>query len=80
LTEFLRGPFLFGVPNRDFLICWSKNNDTAFQDRMGDQIAQDYDERSYPLSRFVFEVSGSGEILQLKTGTPDERPALARNN
>jgi hypothetical protein len=58
-------PFRFGVPNRDFLICWEKNDDIDHQTKFTGQISQDFDERPYPLSRNVFEVSAEGTITQI---------------
>lgn len=56
IAEHIGSPFYFGVPNRDFLICWSKNEDTEFQNTMRLQISNDFDERPWPLSRNVFIV------------------------
>lgn len=63
LTEKLGKSFFFGIPNRDFLICWSKNADSEFQKTVINQISTDFDERPYPLSRNTFELSENGEIL-----------------
>lgn len=73
-------PFYFGVPNRDFLICWSKGADAEFQHRMQSQISQDFDERPYPLSRSVFEALENGEIRQVENLAFDPRAAAAENN
>lgn len=64
-AEILGSPFNFGVPNRDFLICWSRAGDDEFQNSMRTQIAHDCEERPYPLSPFAFEASEDGSIEQL---------------
>lgn len=78
--ETIGNPFYFGVPNRDFLICWAKNGDAEFQHRMRSQISQDFDERPYPLSRSVFETSEDGEFKQVENFAADPRVASAENN
>lgn len=62
LAESIGMPFYFGIPNRDFLICWSKKGDKEFQSQMRSQISADFDQRPYPLSRSAFEVVEKGEI------------------
>jgi hypothetical protein len=79
-SENISTPFYFGVPNRDFLICWAKSGDTAFQQQMRSQISQDFDERPYPLSRSVFEALENGEIRQVEHSASDPRAASAENN
>jgi uncharacterized protein YtpQ (UPF0354 family) len=78
--EMLGFPFYFGVPNRDFLICWTRNEDQEFQDQMSSQVSRDFDEQPYPLSRFVFEASDDGEFSQVEQHPGDERAAVAENN
>lgn len=63
-AENLGKPFYFGVPNRDFLICWSKQGDRNFQNFVKKQIAEDFAERPYPLSGYGFEFEESGNIRQ----------------
>jgi uncharacterized protein YtpQ (UPF0354 family) len=63
-AENLGDSFYFGVPNRDFLICWSKQSDEDFQDDIRQQIAADFEERPYPLSRFAFEMDEFRQIKQ----------------
>jgi hypothetical protein len=58
--------FYFGIPNRDFLICWSKEGDEDFQKSLKMQIAVDFAERPYPLSKSVFEFDKYDDIKQLK--------------
>lgn len=73
-------PFYFGIPNRDFLICWTKNENDDFQGKMRSQISQDFDERPYPLSRNVFEALENGELRQVVDISFDSRVASAENN
>ncbi len=79
VAEHLGSPFFAGVPNRDFLICWSKNDDAEFQGRMRTQISSDFDERPYPLSRSVFKVSAGG-LIQMETFEGDDPRALTAEN
>jgi len=80
VAEHLGSPFFVGVPNRDFLICWSKKGDTEFQQRMRSQISNDFDERPYPLSRNAFEVRSDGSIAIDLPPEPDPRSKFAENN
>ena len=66
IAENIGLPFFAGIPNRDFLICWSKNEDRDFQDRMISQISEDFDEQPYPLSRSAFEIKEAGKIVQVQ--------------
>ena len=79
-SEIIGVPFYFGVPNRDFLICWAKNGNKDFQGRMRVQVSQDFDERPYPLSRFVFEALENGELKQVVDVAFDPRLVSAENN
>lgn len=65
-AEKLGSVFYFAVPNRDFLICWSKQGDEEFQTSMKRQITNDFDKRPYPLSKSVFEFDKNEGIGQLK--------------
>jgi uncharacterized protein YtpQ (UPF0354 family) len=46
--------FRFGIPNRDFLICWRIDCPETFHQQMQSQIKKDHSERPYPLSSSVF--------------------------
>ncbi len=80
IAEHIGDPFYAGIPNRDFLICWSKSADADFQGKMSLQVATDSDQRPYPLSRKVFEVSASGEITLAPIPEPDPKAAGANLN
>lgn len=64
--EFLGLPFYFGIPNRDFLICWEDSGDAEFHGNFANQIAQDSQERPYPLSGRPFRVNADGEIEEVE--------------
>jgi hypothetical protein len=80
IAEHIGDPFFAGIPNRDFLICWSKSADPDFQSKMSLQVATDSDQRPYPLSRKVFEVAASGEIALAPVREPDPKAAGANLN
>jgi hypothetical protein len=80
IGEHLGLPFYFGVPNRDFLICWSKNGDQSFNDQMRSQISSDCDEQPYPLSRLAFEVTVDNEIQLANRDSSDSRASTANKN
>ena len=80
ISDNIGSPFYVGVPNRDFLICWAKNNDLEFQNQMRSQISNDYDERPYPLSGKTFEVTSSGDISLLTDLEIDPRALTADHN
>jgi len=79
VAEHIGSPFLAGIPNRDFLICWSKNDDRDFQGQMITQVSNDFDERPYPLSRVVFEIIPGREIAEVARPT-DARASAADLN
>lgn len=79
-AQVIGSKFYIGVPNRDFLICWSKSGDREFQDRIRAQVAHDFDERPYPLSPLVFEVDEIGEFRIIASEQSDPRAAAADNN
>lgn len=80
LGETVGKSFYFGIPNRDFLVCWSKNGDAEFQGQMRTQISKDFDEQPYPLSRNAFEVTEEDEIILVQAGDEDPRATAAVNN
>jgi uncharacterized protein YtpQ (UPF0354 family) len=58
-------PFYFGIPNRDFLICFAANADDEMRQNISNQVNTDFDEKPYPLSRYTFIVDGKREIKQI---------------
>jgi hypothetical protein len=80
VAEHIGSPFFAGVPNRDFLICWSAKGDAEFQGKMRQQISSDFDEQPYPLCRHALDVSSDGEIEIAAASKPDARAANADLN
>lgn len=54
LAKELSYPFYAAVPNRDFLIAWSK--DYAFADQFAAKVSEDFRTRSHPISSRVYRV------------------------
>jgi hypothetical protein len=54
----LGSPFYMGVPNRGFLVCWSRDFGKA--DDFREQVANDFEGRPHPLSPVVFLVDEHG--------------------
>lgn len=82
IAEKLGKSFYFGISNRDFLICWSKNSDADFQTTVRNQIAVDFTERPYPLSKFTFEFQINGKIVQnsfQKSANEDKQNWISNN-
>ena len=71
LAEYLGTPFYFGIPNRDFLICWANSCEQDFVINIRAQLIQDHDEQPYPLSASVFEVSANGDISEFAKSNPN---------
>jgi uncharacterized protein YtpQ (UPF0354 family) len=55
--EHLGEPCYAAVPNRDFLIMWSRSNPEEFQTMVRGQVRQDFESRPYPLTSTVFVVT-----------------------
>lgn len=55
-------PFRFGIPNRDFLICWSTGSRLQSQAGFSAKIAEDFHGQPYPLSALTFEMNLEGNI------------------
>jgi hypothetical protein len=56
-VEHLGEPCYAAVPNRDFLIMWSRSNPEEFQTLVRDQIRQDCESQPYPLTSTVIVVT-----------------------
>lgn len=80
VAEHIGSPFFAGIPNRDFLICWSASGDAEFQMKMRQQISSDFDEQPYPLCREALNVPEDGEIEIAESAEPDVRAANADLN
>lgn len=57
ISERIGSPFYAGIPNRDFLIMWSAETEPDFQLRMQQQLLEDSQSRSHPLSPRVLKVT-----------------------
>lgn len=55
-------PFRFGIPNRDFLICWSMDTRASTQASFQNRLADDFSRQPYPLSPRVFEMNSEGNV------------------
>lgn len=56
-VEHLGEPCYAAVPNRDFLIMWSRSNPEEFQTLVRGQVRQDLESQPYPLTSTVFVVT-----------------------
>lgn len=66
LLKRLGNPFHFGIPNRDFLFCWSMKNDKDFYDYTVERIGLDYKERAYKISPRIFEMGRNRKVRLAK--------------
>jgi len=55
----LEEPYFAGIPNRDFLILWSRNCSKRFREYAIKKVETDFSIQSYPLSTMLFEVTAS---------------------
>jgi hypothetical protein len=58
-------PFYFGVPNREFLICWSGGDKEKALQFAREKLRHDFEQQPYPLSPHVFQVAADGAITLL---------------
>ncbi len=63
--EHLGFPFRFGVPNRDFLICWSADTRAGTQAAFRAKLAEDFQRQPYPLSGGAFAMDETGGVTPL---------------
>lgn len=59
LRSVLGSPFLAGVPNRDFLICFRAGVDDLLEN-IGNQVAEDFGRMPYPITDRLFLVTPDG--------------------
>jgi uncharacterized protein YtpQ (UPF0354 family) len=57
-------PFLFAIPNRDFLICWTPGR-SELDEFVRKQVREDYASMPYPLSSRIYRVTADNEIGQV---------------
>jgi hypothetical protein len=64
LREFVAGklgePFFAGIPNRDFLIMWSRDASQEFQTFCRQKIAEDFGQQDHPLSPRILVATVDG--------------------
>ncbi|HLG13421.1 MAG TPA: DUF1444 family protein [Blastocatellia bacterium] len=58
--EHLGEPCSAAIPNRDFIILWSRSNTKEFQGFVREKVAQDFASQPYPLTSAIFVVTGEG--------------------
>lgn len=63
--EHLDFPFRFGIPNRDFMICWSADTSAHTQAAFRAKLAEDFKRQPYPLSGEAFEMDETGGVTAL---------------
>lgn len=66
LGQKLECPFHFGIPNRDFLICWNQDAADDFVTTTAATLERDFAEQPYPLSPKVFQVTDDGKFAELE--------------
>lgn len=64
LGEKLGFPFNFGVPNRDFLMCWSVSGDEGSRQFVTGRLKADFEQQPYPISASIFQVAADGTITE----------------
>lgn len=79
ITETIGCEFYFGVPNRDFLICWSANAELEFQEMIRGKIMHDSNEMPYPLCSDVLTFDAKWQIIPVE-GKWDPRASSSVNN
>jgi hypothetical protein len=62
IASHLGETFRFGMPNRDFLICWRLDCSPDFHHQLAAKIAEDHSERPYSLSPSVFVRNSEGNF------------------
>jgi uncharacterized protein YtpQ (UPF0354 family) len=64
IGERIGSPFRFGVPNRDFLICWNTDASEQFVSSTSKKLRKDFEGQPYPLSPNIFETDLEGIIIE----------------
>jgi hypothetical protein len=64
LATRLGSPFYFGVPNRDFLVCWNADASDQFKTFNRDKLRKDFESQPYPLSPNFFLLAADGTISE----------------
>lgn len=64
IADRIGNPFYFGVPNRDFLICWNMDASDQFMQFAKNKLRKDFENQPYPLSPSVFEIDSDGKLTE----------------
>ncbi len=64
IADRIGSPFFFGVPNRDFLICWNMDASAKFLQFTKNKLKKDFENQPYPLSPSLFEIDADGNITE----------------
>ena len=56
-------PFCFGIPNRDFLCCWSNRAPGELKLRVRMQLAKDRQSKDHAISEHVYQVRAPGQLV-----------------
>ena len=56
-------PFYFGIPNRDFLCCWSNRAPGELKLRVRMQLAKDRQSKDHAISEHVYQVRAPGQLV-----------------
>ncbi len=68
MAELLGEPFFVGLPNRDFLVAWSR--DLSFHPAFAERVRQDFARKHHPLSPEVFVATAA----EVRPALPAELP------
>lgn len=79
VAEVIGAPFYFGIPNRDFLICWSDTCSEDAANRFAAQVRADSAEQPYPLSARTFQLQADGTIREHAPALPHDPRADSAN-
>jgi hypothetical protein len=59
-------PFCFGIPNRDFLICWPATTGSEVLKFARERLRQDFQQQPHPISPSIYQVAADGTITVLQ--------------
>jgi hypothetical protein len=67
-------PFYFGIPNREFLICWSAEGGSEVLEFARGKLRGDFQKQPYPISSSIFQVTADGKVTQLQETEEPAKP------
>lgn len=71
--------FFFGIPNRDFLVCWSASGEAEFLSQMREKVMSDSQTMPYPLCGEVLSFDSDGRAVIVEAAL-EPRAIHAINN